>query len=807
MCQDLSGPTRSNKPPNLILTTPRPYGEEIALSPLSNASRKRKISSYRMMTVETQQSSPRTQQPQPQSQAQILSRQPYQQPNSTPDQHVSPSVQSSPAVTNRQPHPFQTPIESTYGYSAPLSGKSSSMSSRRTSRFDPMGRTDEDADDEGYGELGYRHPSRKLNDEGHRLSNGPSPSTFSLPGIKSLFGVASDNPSTPSSSSLYASPSLPSLVPNSPLSSPSTARTSRYSSLGSTMSSASDMQHPPNGWWAPEFSELNANRARSMSTTSPIPLSGNRSNSYPFAQPSVDAHSDKRRRSDDPPTSRDTEEGSRLRWVAQNRNASFPNALTNSGSSSTHGLRSLLHPPQASSASMSKSISGVSQSSALSSPLTPFAEHQRTPEEFPFEKRAATPSRTGSIGGQLAQSFADLTASERERERRSPLGPQSPRHTEMLPPGLPPDRRQSSPHASALADPMSRTLPSPHPLSRPPSTNPSPAPLPLETESLHRQSLTRPSTPDGPERPTLRRSSLTEIIMAKSGDDVAMATGKFQPQPLHRHSAHAIQTVPQASDKISSTELQRRSSTPLPTISGWQPSRGPSTDGPDLAHGNTISLDSDGEGVGALPSIRAKKRGFEGQKPLGDVDMDGDPGMRGMEVLAESARRVSESNEDKDELNGESGGSLVGPKYTCAFCAKTFSRPSSLRIHTYSHTGERPFVCKEPSCGRRFSVQSNLKRHAKVHQMGGTPGGPNDQRRPSAIGYSHQESLPPTPHHLGHGYYRPAQSPSGQPVYGQYYRTDPGHRIHPQPPREEEWSGEEDELEEDELIDELDERD
>ncbi|KAI8598996.1 hypothetical protein EDD21DRAFT_292387, partial [Dissophora ornata] len=54
-------------------------------------------------------------------------------------------------------------------------------------------------------------------------------------------------------------------------------------------------------------------------------------------------------------------------------------------------------------------------------------------------------------------------------------------------------------------------------------------------------------------------------------------------------------------------------------------------------------------------------------------------------------------------------------RYHCQFCNKRFSRPSSLRIHTYSHTGERPFKCSEEGCGRQFSVQSNMRRHLRVH--------------------------------------------------------------------------------------------
>lgn len=63
-------------------------------------------------------------------------------------------------------------------------------------------------------------------------------------------------------------------------------------------------------------------------------------------------------------------------------------------------------------------------------------------------------------------------------------------------------------------------------------------------------------------------------------------------------------------------------------------------------------------------------------------------------------------------------------RYICQTCNKAFSRPSSLRIHCHSHTGEKPFKCPHAGCGKAFSVRSNMKRHERgCHSFEVTSGG------------------------------------------------------------------------------------
>ncbi|KAI1203635.1 hypothetical protein F5X97DRAFT_96753 [Nemania serpens] len=60
-------------------------------------------------------------------------------------------------------------------------------------------------------------------------------------------------------------------------------------------------------------------------------------------------------------------------------------------------------------------------------------------------------------------------------------------------------------------------------------------------------------------------------------------------------------------------------------------------------------------------------------------------------------------------------------RYICQTCNKAFSRPSSLRIHSHSHTGEKPFKCPHAGCGKAFSVRSNMKRHERgCHSLEGS---------------------------------------------------------------------------------------
>ncbi|KAF7664818.1 hypothetical protein LDENG_00164050 [Lucifuga dentata] len=72
----------------------------------------------------------------------------------------------------------------------------------------------------------------------------------------------------------------------------------------------------------------------------------------------------------------------------------------------------------------------------------------------------------------------------------------------------------------------------------------------------------------------------------------------------------------------------------------------------------------------------------------------------GMDQLSETVCKV----EQKQQKPG---------KYVCDYCGRACAKPSVLKKHIRSHTGERPYPCVP--CGFSFKTKSNLYKHRKSH--------------------------------------------------------------------------------------------
>lgn len=55
-------------------------------------------------------------------------------------------------------------------------------------------------------------------------------------------------------------------------------------------------------------------------------------------------------------------------------------------------------------------------------------------------------------------------------------------------------------------------------------------------------------------------------------------------------------------------------------------------------------------------------------------------------------------------------------RFRCRKCGKYLSSKQNLQEHRYTHTQEKPYVCKEPLCGKAFRQSSQLSNHKKIHQ-------------------------------------------------------------------------------------------
>ncbi|CAK9298431.1 unnamed protein product [Gordionus sp. m RMFG-2023] len=60
-------------------------------------------------------------------------------------------------------------------------------------------------------------------------------------------------------------------------------------------------------------------------------------------------------------------------------------------------------------------------------------------------------------------------------------------------------------------------------------------------------------------------------------------------------------------------------------------------------------------------------------------------------------------------------GKVTPHKIRCQICQRIFPREKSLKAHTRTHTGEKPFACYFNDCNKSFAQSGQLKTHQRLH--------------------------------------------------------------------------------------------
>ncbi|KAG8740493.1 hypothetical protein FRC10_004259 [Ceratobasidium sp. 414] len=271
------------------------------------------------------------------------------------------------------------------------------------------------------------------------------------------------------------------------------------------------------------------------------------------------------------------------------------------------------------------------------------------------------------------------------------------------------DLHRSLPHPAST--PPKHAAPSPHWVA---STPDSRAPKPQTPSTASTSSLRTPPTLASPATAT-RYARHADHARARSFSD----TSEGCDYPDTERQDHRPQPRPHAAD------LGRRPTTMA--IAARAPPPPAASSAPREASAQHQRRVSSGSSV----SVRSRSRSPLAQLVHPSSKAPGEAGFGGEHVLmrVHHAHPHGEGYEFTKEF--------LAAKYECQYCGKRFNRPSSLKvrlvpvlagymptvvqIHVNTHTGEKPYKCSFPSCGRRFSVMSNMRRHSRVHAHQSAP--------------------------------------------------------------------------------------
>ncbi|XP_073483528.1 transcription factor HIVEP2 [Aquarana catesbeiana] len=82
-------------------------------------------------------------------------------------------------------------------------------------------------------------------------------------------------------------------------------------------------------------------------------------------------------------------------------------------------------------------------------------------------------------------------------------------------------------------------------------------------------------------------------------------------------------------------------------------------------------------------------------------------------ALASFSQYSQKSTEQSEDIHKKEQKPKKPGKYICPYCTRACAKPSVLKKHIRSHTGERPYPCVP--CGFSFKTKSNLYKHRKSH--------------------------------------------------------------------------------------------